>query len=245
MTAARRATQFPGPYGNVSFLTPSGEVFLSVMQGFDPAQVVIQYVCLLFSLCFHEAAHAYMADRCGDPSARLMGRISLNPLAHIDPIGTVVMPLLMFVTHIPYLIGWAKPVPFNPRNLKDIRLDPVWIALAGPASNLILGVIGMLVLRVAVMIMGAQILDTGLVLDTAFTFIMINVVLMVFNLLPIPPLDGHHVLHYFLPPGGQRALEQIGPFGIIIVLVLVQNFGIIGAPIQFLSSAVYHFVFWV
>ncbi|MBI5091532.1 MAG: site-2 protease family protein [Candidatus Hydrogenedentes bacterium] len=212
----------------------------------DPGQILLQYACLLFSLCFHEAAHAFMADRCGDPSARLMGRISMNPLAHIDPIGTVVMPLLMFVTHIPYLIGWAKPVPFNPRNLRDIRLDPVKIALAGPVSNLLLAVIGMVLLRGAVLVMGPDhILDSNIILDIAFTFIMMNIVLMVFNLLPIPPLDGHYVLHYFLPAGGQRVLEQIGPFGIIIVLVLVQKSGIIGVPVEYLLIGVQRFVFWV
>jgi len=216
------------------------------MSGFDPIQVVIQYVCLLFSLCFHEAAHAYMADRCGDPSARLMGRISLNPLVHIDPIGTVVMPLLMFITHIPYLIGWAKPVPFNPRNLRDIRRDPVLIALAGPSSNLLLGLAGMLIFRVAVMILGAEtVMQSEIGMSLGLTFIMINFTLMIFNLLPVPPLDGHHVLYYFLPPSGQRILEQVGQFGIIIVLVLVQNLGVIDAPLNFMGDAVVRFVFWV
>ena len=84
----------------------------------DIGQILLQYVCLLFSLCVHEAAHAVVADRCGDPSARLLGRVSLNPLAHIDPLGTVILPLAMMVFHVPYLFGWAKPVPFNPRNLK-------------------------------------------------------------------------------------------------------------------------------
>lgn len=210
----------------------------------DPAQILLQYACLLFSLCFHEAAHAFMADRCGDPSARLMGRISMNPLAHIDPIGTVVMPILMFVTHIPYLIGWAKPVPFNPRNLKDIRLDPVLIAMAGPLSNLLLALVAMFVLRGAVMVFGPQILASAVVGDIAFTFIIINIALMVFNLIPVPPLDGHHLLYYFLPPSGQNVMRQIGPFGILIVIFLTQRFDIIGAPIRLLAMAVVRFVSW-
>lgn len=208
--------------------------------------IVIQYVCLLFSLCFHEAAHAFMANRCGDPSARLMGRLSMNPLAHIDPIGTVVMPLLMFVTNIPFLIGWAKPVPFNPRNLRDIRRDPVWIALAGPASNLLLALVTMVALRGVVMVTGPNILHSTVVGDMALTFIVINIALMVFNLLPIPPLDGHHLLYYFLPPAGQRVLEQIGPFGIMIVIFVIWEFGfgLISVPIEILVNGVLHFVLW-
>lgn len=87
---------------------------------------IVQYVCLLFSLSMHEAAHAITADRCGDPSARLLGRATLNPIAHIDPVGTVIMPILMMISGIPYLFGWAKPVPMNPANLRNIRRDPAW-----------------------------------------------------------------------------------------------------------------------
>ena len=101
----------------------------------------------------HEAAHAVVADRCGDPSARLLGRATLNPFAHIDPIGTVVMPLLMVLyPGVPFLIGWAKPVPYNPRNLKDIRRDPLLIALAGPVSNLLLAFASALLLKLVIMV---------------------------------------------------------------------------------------------
>ena len=100
------------------------------------AQMLASYLVLLFSLSFHEAAHALMANRCGDPTARLLGRATLNPLAHIDPIGTVVMPMLMMLSNVPFLIGWAKPVPVNPRNFHNMRRDNALVAAAGPGSNL-------------------------------------------------------------------------------------------------------------
>jgi len=187
------------------------------------AEALLQYVCLLFSLCFHEAAHATVSNRQGDPSARLMGRMSLNPLAHIDPIGTVALPIIMLVTGVPYMFGWAKPVPFNPRNLRDFRRDPALIALAGPLSNLALALTSALVLRVLVMAFGIGSMGALLaqpLCQVALHMVMINLVLMIFNLIPVPPLDGHHVLYPFLPPRGQQLLEQIGPFGILIAIVV-------------------------
>jgi Zn-dependent protease len=216
------------------------------LHGFDIADVLVQYVCLLFSLCFHEAAHAIMADRCGDPSARLLGRATLNPLAHIDPIGTVVLPLLMMTSGIPFLFGWAKPVPFNPRNLRDIRRDPAWIGLAGPGANLLLAVTAAIVLRVLVLVLGmpasVEMLFENPLTRIAFTLVMINLALMVFNLIPVPPLDGSHLLHAVLPPQGQRVLEQIGPFGILIAIVLASR--ILTGPLIFLMHAVLAFAFW-
>ena len=198
--------------------------------------ILISYICLLFSLCVHEAAHAAMADFCGDPSARLMGRVTLNPIAHIDPIGTVVMPLLMMFTGIQYLFGWAKPVPFNPVNLGNIRRDPVFIALAGPASNFIIMVIALIVTRIVWTVTGSPPNLVGLFL---LGMVSINFVLMIFNMIPVPPLDGHHVLYYFLPPSGQRILEQIGPFGIIIAIIVARPlFRPLGGVLDFLFFTV-------
>ncbi len=178
---------------------------------------VISYLCLLLALSVHEAAHAAMAFYRGDDTAKHLGRITLNPLKHIDPIGTVLMPILMFATGIPFLFGWAKPVPFNPRRLKDMKLDPVLIAIAGPISNLLLAVFFAFIARIIFLVQGVE----GTTPFLAIFFIMIvqlNLVLFFFNFIPVPPLDGHYVLSYFLPPSGQAFLRQIGPFGIIIAM---------------------------
>lgn len=207
------------------------------MNNISIADVVLQYAALLFSLCFHEAAHAAMSNRCGDPSARLLGRLSLNPIKHIDPIGTVVLPLFVLFTGAPYVFGWAKPVPFNPRNLNDMRRDTALIGLAGPLSNLLLAITCVLVLRVILLITGALGLGAASVAMSPFGLFLlfmtgINLVLMVFNLIPVPPLDGHHVLYYFLPPGGQKTLEQIGPFGILIAIFLARPvFSVVMPPL--------------
>ena len=186
----------------------------------DPANLVIMYTSLLFSLCVHEAAHAAMGEFCGDDTARLQGRLTLNPLAHIDPLGTVILPLLM-MTMTGFLFGWAKPVPFNPRNLHNPRRDTVLIAMAGPASNLLLALFFIFLARILSMTIGLDAIP-----DLLFSFlifiILMNFILLIFNLIPVPPLDGHYLLNYFLPPAGQRAMKQIGPFGILIAIIIAQ-----------------------
>jgi Zn-dependent protease len=203
------------------------------------ANMVVWYVALLFSLCVHEAAHGAMADYCGDPSARLLGRVTLNPLAHIDPFGTVVLPLLMIVTGSPFLFGWAKPVPFNPLHLKDIRRDPVLIALAGPLSNLAMAIVFTVVLfglRLVTPSLGPSLVVP--LFTIGFALVAVNLVLMMFNLIPVPPLDGHHVLYYFLPDSGKRLLETIGPFGIIIAILLARHvLAPVGVFLNFLERA--------
>jgi len=193
------------------------------LNNFDFGLIALQYFCLLFSLCVHEAAHALMADLRGDSTARFMGRITLDPRKHADPIGTVLLPIIGMVTQIPYLFGWAKPVPFNPRNLKDRRLDPVWIALAGPGSNVIIGTIALLLMKVLAISFGAGLIGEPLfnaLLMVFFYLSAINFVLALFNVIPVPPLDGHYVLKYFLPPRAEAVFENIGPLGLIIAIVL-------------------------
>jgi len=188
-------------------------------------QLLTRYACLLFALCFHEAAHAWTADRCGDPSARLLGRVTMNPIKHMDPIGTVVMPLMIMMSGMPFLFGWAKPVPFNPINLRNMRRDPVLIAMAGPASNVLLTLITIVLIRILLLLGDAGVLSSA-VFGQALTFFayfaMINLVLAIFNMIPVPPLDGHYLLNYFLPPSGQQMMQQIGPMGILIAILVAR-----------------------
>ena len=161
------------------------------MLDINVAQIFISFIVLLFSLTVHEMAHAWTADRLGDPTARLLGRVSLNPLVHADPVGTVLFPLIAMITGAP-LIGWAKPVPVNVRQLRHHRRDYVLVAAAGPASNLVMAVTAGCLL--AVLPISPQTLDAANVSAPLATFLSqamrLNVLLAVFNMIPIPPLDG-------------------------------------------------------
>jgi len=181
------------------------------------ADGLISYLMLVALLTFHEYGHAWMAWKCGDDTARLQGRVSLNPVVHIDPIGTVLLPLLMIF--MPgagrFLIGWAKPVPVNPHNLNQPKRDDILVTMAGPGMNLIL----------AVMLMGmAQI---GLIchsIDIAvycITAASLSLILCFFNLIPVPPLDGSHVLRV-VTGMSHEAYANFARFGFIIVIVLLQ-----------------------
>jgi Zn-dependent protease len=181
-----------------------------------------QFVVLLFCLSFHESAHAWTALRQGDPTAQSLGRISLNPLVHIDPIGTVVMPLLMIFTGVP-LLGWAKPTPVNPRLFRSLRGGQILVSAAGPISNMLLALLFTAFLFVAVRALPhpleeqprAQLLWLG---------VKLNVSLAIFNLIPLPPLDGSHVVEWALPNGmGHRYMAMIGPYGGLILLALVMS----------------------
>jgi Zn-dependent protease len=200
---------------------------------------IVMYFCLVFSLSVHEASHALIAERCGDPTARLLGRITLNPIKHIDPIGTVLMPMLMFFTGLPYLFGWAKPVPYNPRNLKNFQRDPVLIALAGPFSNLVITVVSIFLMRVFLSaVVGVDGLEENYAVDILWQLgkmmIAINLLLMLFNLIPVPPLDGSALLAYVLPESGKQMLDSIGPFGILIAIFLFSR--LLNAPLQYLMD---------
>ena len=191
------------------------------MPAFDPAQILMQYICLLFSLCVHEAAHAAMSNYCGDPTARLLGRLTLDPRRHIDIFGTVLFPLISMSTGVP-LLGWAKPVPVNPRNLGNMRRDQVLVALAGPASNILIALGAVFLLRIVIPLSEANVAPEAMLPLAKFLIMLmlLNAGLAVFNMLPVPPLDGHYLLRYFAPPRLKEMLDQIGPFGIIIAFVL-------------------------
>ncbi len=182
----------------------------------DFLQIGLSLAVLIVSLTVHEAAHAWAADRLGDSTARLLGRLSLNPLVHIDPIGTVVFPLMAFATGVP-LIGWAKPVPVDFRNLASPRRDFALIAAAGPASNLVMAVVGAGLF--AAVYEGGE--DLGAVAYGAFFFTMINVLLAVFNMIPVPPLDGGNVLMGVLPRPLAAVFDRIRPYGIFVLYALM------------------------
>ena len=194
------------------------------MGGIDLTEVLIVLVVLIASLSVHEAAHAFAADRLGDPTARQLGRLSLNPAVHIDPIGTLLFPLIAYMTGVP-LIGWAKPVPVNPRLLKHPKRDFALIAAAGPASNLVMAAIGAVALSAARNaagpgdIVGGAL--TGPLMALLFTFAIVNVLLAVFNMIPVPPLDGGNVLLGLLPAAPARLIEQMRPYGILILYALM------------------------
>ena len=186
------------------------------------AQVFISLIVLLFSLTIHETAHAWTADRLGDPTARLLGRISLNPLVHADPIGTVVFPVIAALSHVP-LIGWAKPVPVNARHLRSPRRDFVLVAAAGPASNLLLALAAAVLLRlvpVSPVTIGEPNVSAPLASFLA-QLKQINVLLAVFNMIPIPPLDGGKVLAGLLPRQLAFAFNAIRPYGFLLLYVLM------------------------
>jgi Zn-dependent protease len=204
------------------------------------AQVFISFIVLLFSLTIHEMAHAFTADRLGDSTARLLGRISLNPLVHADPIGTVVFPLVALVTGSP-LIGWAKPVPVNMRQLGQPRRDFVLVAAAGPASNLMLAFAAAAILA-AVPISPQTLGEPNVSVPVAALLsqaIRLNVLLAVFNMLPIPPLDGGNVLAGLLPPTLAAAFNQLRPYGFLLLYALILTNGfseIVGPPYRLIMS---------
>jgi len=193
--------------------------------------IFFQLIAFLFAISIHESAHAWMASRCGDPTARMLGRITLNPLRHIDPVGTILLPAIALFTGFP-MIGWAKPTPVDPRNFKNPVRDDILTSVAGPASNF-------LVVMVTVVLLGLLALTSpsahyvvhgmarNMVLDVngitplalmLHQLMVINILLGIFNLIPVPPLDGSHVLRHFLPVGALRLYDQMGIIGLMLLL---------------------------
>jgi Zn-dependent protease len=207
----------------------------------DFPRIFIVFVVLLFSLTVHEAAHAWSADRLGDSTARSLGRLSLNPLVHIDPIGTLLFPLLAIIANVP-LLGWAKPVPVDVRRLRRTRRDYVLVAAAGPASNLVLAAIAALALRllpVSPVTLGEANVSVP-VASLLSAALQLNVLLAVFNMIPIPPLDGGNVIGGLLPRElGRRFDALIRPYGFLLLYALMLTGGLsylIGPPRNLLLS---------
>lgn len=185
----------------------------------DPLSVALGFGVLLLSLTIHEAAHALTADRLGDPTARSLGRVSLNPLVHIDLLGTIVLPVLAIVSHLP-IIGWAKPVPVNPRNLRHPQRDFAIIAAAGPMSNLLQAAVAAVLLRAVLAGQTVRGASEPLV-QVLFLAIEINLLLAFFNLIPVPPLDGGNVLLGLLPPRIAYRYAQLRQYGFLLLYVLL------------------------
>jgi Zn-dependent protease len=201
--------------------------------------IVFQIIAFIFAISVHESAHAWMANKRGDPTARMLGRISLNPIKHIDPFGTVLLPLIAMLAHFP-VIGWAKPTPVDPRNFRNPVLDDILTSVVGPISNfaivavvtLVLGVIALasplgeaIIQRLPAVypshldLLAAQ--TTSVLMPISlflYEVAVINIVLAVFNLIPIPPLDGSHVLRHLLPGSTQRAYDTIGWVGLLALV---------------------------
>ncbi len=191
-------------------------------------QLSIWVLPVLVAVILHELAHGYSAYLLGDPTAARMGRLTLNPIAHIDLLGTLLLPFLLIVTGAPFLFGYAKPVPVDFTNLRNPRRDMVRVAAAGPIMNLILAGLSAFVLK---FLLSLQLITDGLVARNLLNSVLINVVLAVFNLFPLPPLDGGRVATGLLPRQPALALARLEPYGMLIVIFLLMT-GILGDMLQ-------------
>ena len=206
----------------------------------DVALILFQIVALFFALSVHECAHAYVAWRLGDPTAKMLGRVTLNPLKHLDPIGSVLFPVIGMFSGLPF-IGWAKPCPITTRNFKKVKRDDILTTLAGPGSNLALALIALLLLIILRhFVRGGEVaVETALGLafhfqgiDTTalpalfpialllFYILLVDLTLFVFNFIPIPPLDGSRILRIYLPYNALRFYDSMGMFSLIILMLV-------------------------
>ena len=179
---------------------------------------------LIFSIVVHEVAHAWVALKEGDDTAQSLGRITLNPISHLDPFGSFLVPMAMYFFTNGLIFGWAKPVPIDPRKFRDFRGGDIRVSLAGIISNLILAVVFTLLVVVFVKLQGILPMGEatfGFLIRTARFGIIINLILAFFNLIPIPPLDGSHVLYHFLPRAWRAPYQRVGRYGILVLMGLV------------------------
>lgn len=188
-------------------------------------RAVMFFVPFLFALCFHEYAHGWVAKLRGDNTAQMMGRLTMNPISHMDMVGTVILPLISIIFPTGIFFGWAKPVPVNERNLKNPRTDMFWIALAGPLSNILLAIVAAIALRFSVEALAGT-NYAGPVTELLKAFITVNLFLAVFNIIPLHPLDGGKVLARFLPENINRKLEENEQITSMLLLMIILFGGI-------------------
>jgi len=196
-------------------------------------EMALMAVVLLFSVIVHEVAHGYVALRNGDPTAKMLGRLTLNPVPHIDPVGTILLPALLLMSGAGIIFGWAKPVPVNPLNFRNYRWGEISVSAAGPLSNLALAVLFSYLLQLAPMNLGLT--------QMALWGVKINIFLALFNLIPIPPLDGSHIVSTLLPRDLARMYAYLEPVGFILILVLFYT-GIMGMFLMPVYRLIAHFL---
>ena len=212
---------------------------------FQALDIIFQIIVFLFAISVHESAHAWMAWRLGDPTARMLGRVTLNPIKHIDPIGTVLLPLIAMITHFP-IIGWAKPTPVDPRNFRHYVRDDIMVSVAGPVSNFLTAsaaVMGLAIIAnlsqlghiVVFNMVRGELTNADFLMPIAlllYAAMQINILLGIFNLIPIPPLDGSHVIRHFLSQGALQIYDRVGMWGLVILMFFGGRFlGILMYPI--------------
>jgi Zn-dependent protease len=197
-------------------------------------KILLMGIPILFAITVHEVAHGWVANKLGDPTARMLGRLTLNPIKHIDPVGTLLIPAALLLLGAPFLFGWAKPVPITPQNFAKPRTGMAWVAAAGPAANLLMAIMWVAVSWTAATF-GAEVPYIVPLYRMGIFGVIANVALGVLNLFPLPPLDGSKVLAGFLPARAARAMYRVEYLGLLLVAVLLWT-GILGrllSPIIF------------
>ncbi|MBK8630210.1 MAG: site-2 protease family protein [Sphingomonadales bacterium] len=209
-------------------------------------EIATWLVPLTIAIVFHEVAHGRMAHALGDPTAAELGRLSLNPIRHVDPFGTVILPMILAVSGAP-IFGWAKPVPFNPTRLRDPRWGSVLVAAAGPASNIVLALVGALGVALAAKSLGAEEGSTmaSVIIGNLSNFIAINLFLAVFNMIPLPPFDGSKVLAGFLPDGWRQSFQNLDRYALLFMIGLLFILPQFGPEFDVLSKLVDPPVRWL
>ena len=207
-------------------------------------KIAVWALPVIFAITLHEVAHGWVANKLGDPSAKMLGRLTLNPIKHIDPIGTIVVPIALLVLG-GFIFGWAKAVPVNPNNFKSPARDMAWVAIAGPVSNLAMAIAWAVILKVGVVLQSSTPEVGQFLIYSGLAGVSINLILCVLNLLPIPPLDGSRVLSAFLPKKTAWQFNRVAPYGFFILIGLMLTgilMPLIMGPFNLIKDIIFGFV---